>query len=381
MRVVCPVLAMFVCLPAVPQSPAPSQVDPRAISIHPFTGQPGPAFIATLRGSGLQGAAAALVGAAPFNITVDRVEPEPPSGVAGRNKTPMDLVTLRVQVSADAKPGRYPIRLITRNGISNALPLHIVEHPVTLEPAGSHETEDSAIPVPDMPTVFAGRLSRRGEADYYSFRAQAGQTLTFEVISGLPQIASAGSAATVPNFDPSLSIYHSEGSWFDPKRLKRIAYNDEPVWVFGRPTDAHLVHRFTNSGTYLLRVEAFAGQGGPDYSYQLKIASGNLPQDLATVPADWQERVWTRRLAANRLNQLSERGGKPQDRKSIETYRAAPEAAVFQSHRAPAERIGRGGGYKHFRRQRRLQWSVDQVDAGQDHRAAARHWRLHAGDP
>ena len=139
-------------------------------------------------------------------------------------------------------------------------------------------------------------FSRRGEADYYAFRAEAGQTLTFEVISGLPQIASAGSAATVANFDPSLSIYDSEGSWFDPKRLKRIAYNDEPVWVFGKPTDAHLAQRFTKSGTYLLRVEAFAGQGGPDYSYQLKIAPGEAPQEWRQLlpvgtnepgPDDW----------------------------------------------------------------------------------------------
>ena len=49
--------------------------------------------------------------------------------------------------------------------------------------------------------------------------------------------------------------------------------------MFGRPTDAHLVHRFAKAGTYLLRVEAFAGQGGPDYSYQLKIAPGALPQE------------------------------------------------------------------------------------------------------
>ena len=105
--------------------------------------------------------------------------------------------------------------------------------------------------------------------------------MTFDVISGLPQIASAGSAATVANFDPSLAIYDSEGSWFDPKRLNRIAYNDEPVWVFGKPTDAHLVHRFAKAGTYLLRVEAFAGQGGPDYSYQLKIAPGEAPQETS----------------------------------------------------------------------------------------------------
>ena len=113
----------------------------------------------------------------------------------------------------------------------------------------------------NTPVVFAGRLSSRGEADYYSFPAEAGQTMTFDVISGLPQIASAGSAATVANFDPSLAIYDSEGSWFDPKRLKRIAYNDEPVWVFGKSTDAHLVHRFAKAGTYLSTSGSFRRTG------------------------------------------------------------------------------------------------------------------------
>jgi hypothetical protein len=326
MRVLSPALAILVCLPAALQSAA----DPKATSIHPFTGQRGSAFIATVRGTGLAGVRAVELDGAPLSVTVERVEPEPPTETTSKNKTPADLVTVRVQVAADAKPGRYPIRLITRNGISNALLLHIVDSTVTPEPPGQHETQDSAIAVSDVPVVFAGRLARRGEADYYAFRAEAGQTLTFEVISGLPQIASAGSAATVANFDPSLSIYDSEGSWFDPKRLKRIAYNDEPVWVFGKPTDAHLAQRFTKSGTYLLRVEAFAGQGGPDYSYQLKIAPGEAPQELAEAPSAWEERVWSRRLESKRLNQLASRGGKPEDQKSIETYRASPQPASFK---------------------------------------------------
>ncbi len=151
------------------------------------------------------------------------------------------------------------------------------------------------------------------------------------MISGFPQIAAAGSAATVPNFDPALTIYEPAGSWFDPKRLKRIAYNDEPVWVFGKPTDAHLVHRFASAGDYLLRVEAFAGQGGPDYSYELKIAPGALPQDQAIgAEGGWDERGWMRRLDAARLNQLAKRGGKEGKQPPIETYRAGPEAAVFK---------------------------------------------------
>jgi hypothetical protein len=67
---------------------------------------------------------------------VEGVEVEPPDDAPGRNKGRMDLVKLRVQVSQEAKAGRYPIRLITRNGISNALPLKIVDLPVLAEPDG-----------------------------------------------------------------------------------------------------------------------------------------------------------------------------------------------------------------------------------------------------
>src|SRR5947208_1602313 len=302
MRPLWVVLAVVLSLPAGAQP----REDPRAISIHPFTGQRGVTFTAVVRGSGLGGASAVSIGKAPFTVAVESTEVEPPAESSGRKKGGMDLVKLRVEVPQDAKPGRYPIRLITRNGISNALPLHIVDSPVLPEPAGVHETQESAVAIAQLPAVYAGRISRRGEADYYRFHAQAGQLLSFEVISGFPQIAAAGSAATVSNFDPALTIYEPSGSWFDPKRLKRIAYNDEPVWVFGKPTDAHLVHRFTNAGDYLLRVEAFAGQGGQDYSYALTIAPGTIPQErIATAGEGWDERGWSRRLDAARLNQLA----------------------------------------------------------------------------
>lgn len=314
MRLFWPLLAIAVCL----------QADPKIISIHPFTGQPGTTFLVTIRGSNLGGAIGAHAGDAPFSAAVERVETEAPG------KVTINLVTLRVQAQAGAKPGRYPIRLITRGGISNALPIHLVALAVTPEPDGSHELPDAAIRISAMPGIFSGRLARRGEADYYAFQAEAGQTITFDAISGLPQIASGGSAATIANFDPSLSIYESGGSWFDPKRLNRVAYNDEPVWVFGQPTDAHLVHRFAKSGDYLLRVEAFAGQGGPDYGYQLKIAPGEVPHDIAPTSTTWRERAWTRRLDSNRLNQLAVRGGTAEDKKSIETYRAGAEAAPFK---------------------------------------------------
>src|SRR5438105_1902229 len=115
MRPLWVVLAFVSSLPALAQ---PRQ-EPRAISIHPFTGQRGATFTATVRGTGLASSTMASIGDAPFQVTVEGVETEPPP--EGRNRSTTDLVRLRVEARQDAQPGRYPIRLVTRNGISNAL--------------------------------------------------------------------------------------------------------------------------------------------------------------------------------------------------------------------------------------------------------------------
>ena len=135
--------------------------DPRAISIHPFVGQRGMAFSATLRGNGLTGATAVSLDNAPFIVAVEGVEPEATGESSGR-KAKIDLVRLRVEVRPDAKPGRYPVRLITRNGISNALPIEIVDGPVVAEPAGLHEARESAIAISGLPATYAGKLEFSG---------------------------------------------------------------------------------------------------------------------------------------------------------------------------------------------------------------------------
>ncbi|MBI3473073.1 MAG: hypothetical protein HY013_17085 [Candidatus Solibacter usitatus] len=305
---------------AAPKAPAAAP-DPRAISVHPFTGRRGDTFVATVRGIGLRETTSVFLDRAPLAVTVEGTQPEPPNENAARSKVPFDLVRLRIQAAADARPGRYPFRLVTARGVSNALTIHITDYPVAAEPEGSHETPATAVAVERQPVVFTGRISRRGESDYYVFDAMAGQTLTFEAISGLPAIGAAGSNA--PGFDPSLAIYEPSGSWFDPKRVNRIAFNDEPLWTFGQPSDAYLVHKFEKTGRYFLRLEAFSGQGGPDYGYQLKILPGEAPQDTAPPREGWDEHDFPRHLSANRLNDLAERGGRPRDQKSIETYGAS----------------------------------------------------------
>lgn len=295
-----------------------SAADPRAASIYPFTGQRGTVFTAIARGNHLKDATAVMTGDSGLRVTIEggAVEPAEPGA---RQKTPIETARLRIEIPADAAVGRHMIRLVTPGGISNALPILVADSAVAPEPEGLHETPDEAIALGTVPTVRSGRISQRGEADLYTFDAKAGETLTFQIASGLPSIGAAGGNAN--GFDPSLTLLEPSGSWFDQGRLNRIAFNDEPLWVLGRLTDAHLVHTFPKAGRYFLRVEAFSGQGGADYGYQLRVNRGALPPEAPPAKSDWEERTYTRKLSANRMNELAARGGMEAKKPTAETYR------------------------------------------------------------
>ena len=278
---------LFACTFAVGLTAA----DPRTVSVHPFLGQRGGVFTVIVRGTNLAETKAVFV--------------EEP-GLRMALETAGETVKLRVETAADFRPGRYLFRLVTASGVSNALPLQITDSTVLTEPEGTHETPETAVSA--APGIYSGMIGKKGESDYYAFDAQAGETISFHVLSGLPSTGAAGGNAN--GFDPSLSIFEVSGSWFDAKRLNRIAFNDEPLWVLGRGTDAKLKHSFEKAGRYLVRLDAFSGQGGPDYSYILRISRGDFAPDPPAAKTDWEERTYQRPLPANRLHELAARGGR-----------------------------------------------------------------------
>jgi len=303
---------LFVCTFAIGLTAA----DPRAVSMHPFTGQRGSAFHTTVRGANLKEAKAVFAEEPGLRMMVEG------TGQEGKQT----FVKLRVETNADFRPGRYMFRVVTPSGVSNALPLQITDSEVLNEPEGAHETPETAVSVAAIPALYTGLIGKRGESDFYAFDAKAGETLSFHILSGLPSIGAAGGNAN--GFDPSLSIFEVAGSWFDPKRLRRIGFNDEPLWVLGRGTDANIKQSFEKSGRYLVRVDAFSGQGGPDYSYILRILPGDVPPDPPAEKADWEERTYQRKLSSNRLNELAARGGRILNQKAAETYRAMGSFAL-----------------------------------------------------
>src|SRR5262245_17929101 len=137
--VFCLALAAAAAAPGTPQA-RKARVDPKLVSAHPFVGQRGTAFVTTVRGNGLRGAASIFAPGVPLSAAVTGTETEAQAQPGTRNRTPLDLVHLRVSVAADAPPGRYPFRLVTPQGLTNALALYVTEHPVLAEPEGSHES-------------------------------------------------------------------------------------------------------------------------------------------------------------------------------------------------------------------------------------------------
>src|SRR4029450_6157288 len=138
------------------------RVEPRAVSVHPFVGQRGTAFTAVVRGNGLRGATSVFLQDTSLAIAIEATEAEPPAESGDRNKTQFDRVRLRVEVASDARTGRYPFRIVTPQGISNALVLDVSEYPVVAEPDGSHAAPETAIALAKIPAVFTCVRVRAG---------------------------------------------------------------------------------------------------------------------------------------------------------------------------------------------------------------------------
>lgn len=299
----CAMLASAIVLTAVMPAATKTTPEPRLTSIDPFAGQLGHTYRAVVRGTTLEGSHSIGFREKGLHARILHIEPEPAQPDA-KSSLVTSSVHIEITIDAGTPPGDHSFSVLTPNGISNEISLHVEADPVISE-------IDVQGDLGRFPMVVSGRISNRGEIDAYWLKAEAGQTLMFEAISGYAA------------FDPVLSLYESSGSWFDPQRLNKIAYNDEPLFFPGLSTNARLVHRFAKSGRYCLKVQAFSGQGGPDFVYGLRLSPKVTgPPLLHPRQTGWEERQFTRPLPADWLEQLSRRGGIPGSSKCPETYHA-----------------------------------------------------------
>src|SRR5207249_7451358 len=207
-------------------------------------------------------------------------------------------LTVEVQIDATTPVESYMLRIVTRDGISDALPFLICSELVVSGMESPHSRPDAAQAV-NLPVAINGMISRDGETDYYAFEAAKDQELVFEGISR--------PAFTPPSiakgFPVDITLYDPTGSWFDPRQVTQLADKDQstPGTI---PSHPLLKFRFPKHGRFLVGVSSSDGKGGPDFPYQLRIAPASSPTILSRLEnnslragrSEWVERNFRREL-------------------------------------------------------------------------------------
>jgi|SRR5579871_1046068 len=300
--------------PALPEkSKAPPE--PRLLSIFPLGDRPGADYQATIRGITLKDTQAIWFDSDFIHARVDHTGRDPESDPNA--STPSDSVDVHVTIDSTAKPGSYVFRAVTKQGVSNPISMRVTDCRTILEPEALTSGTGQAPRLSELPLTVNGRISKKGEVDYYAIDTEPGQELSFQAVSGFSA------------FDPSIAILEPSGSWFDPHRLNRVAFNDEPLYYPEFSTDALLVHRFARGERYLVAVGSFEGHGSPNHVYQLRVSDGRVPAPSLRVVAKsaWQEHTFTRDFTSDRLRELSRRGDPLPSQEPLEIYRAVEASA------------------------------------------------------
>ena len=319
--------------------------EPNLSSLFPLGGRPGSQVDVTVRGRHLASARAVWFDSSGLNAEIVSCETEgeekPETECEPSTGSGVDRLVLRISIDPNEKPGERRLRVVTPGGLSNSLPFWVHREPVLMESESAHELPDGAQALKPYPLAVHGRITRSGEVDDYSFHAPPGTSLRFQVVSS-------------PALDPAVTLYETSGGWFDPQGTRRIAFNDEEVFYPGSSTEPALSHRFDKGGTYFVRVSSFMGTASPDHAYLLRVVPerdrgepAGSAQGPEPVPADWEERSWTRKLATDRMKTLWTRAvpslaSRPGEEPGSETAESAPGAKPDPF--APIPVVSLGGG-------------------------------------
>ena len=333
-----------------PKSAAQDEVpsEPEIISVFPMGGRPGTTVTAEVRGQLLERAYAVWFSTEELRAEVTKVEDIDLNevylrpGIVHKNRLGQ-RVSLRVEIDSATPAGVHSLRLVSPRGVSNGLDFHVSPEPAVFESSSLKPRQPRTIP---LPVVVHGKISAPGQVDSYEFEVSEGRRLLVELISSREALTNA------TRFRPQVSLYETTGSWFDPNRAVRLAFDDGATTDAVREMTSHdvptssLTYRFRRAGSYRLEVGSTYGTGGPDYAYQLRVApapdfradrpAGPLVYKEVPVPREWRERTFTRKIDDDRLKALWARTvGAPYEEAATEAGRVTAEEAQGPSLEKP----------------------------------------------
>jgi WD40 repeat protein len=176
--------------------------------------------------------------------------------LSGRLEPGADLTEawITVKAAADLPQGAYDLSVANAGGESGKVKLEVGRLPHVFE-----SQSDSAGSVLSLPVTYWGALNPAGHSDEIPFRAQAGQTIVFDLAA---KILGSKLNANLALLDAGGRVLASQGE-FD---------NGDPL----------LAWSFTSDGIYRIRVADESAAGSPDHFYSLSM--GQLPTVTAVFP-------------------------------------------------------------------------------------------------
>jgi hypothetical protein len=187
-------------------------------------------------------------------LSAEVVQTSPAKGVPPQ-KVLVRSVKLKVTVAPDAPLGVREFRLASSLGISSLGQILVVDDPVVVE-SGDNNTREKANPIP-VPSVVCGRIEAVEDVDFFKFKAEAGQTLTFEVYGARLQDKIHD---LQKHADPMLTLYDAEG--------RELAANDDFYFA-----DPMISHKFAKTGDYYIQVRDSKYDGDPRWVYALIVTN------------------------------------------------------------------------------------------------------------
>lgn len=240
MKVAASLLVVALAYPCAGSAPP---LQPVIQSIFPRGARQGSETVISIRGKYLEGATALRVSGAGVNAEI-------------LNNTESEIKA-RIRVDGRAGAYRRDLRVFTPNGsFVQAFDIGALPETTEAEPNNDPAKAQSL----ELPSVVNGRIPA-GDYDYFRFRAEAGQTLVFDL----------SSSRVGTRFDAALSLADGTG--------REIAFEDDSFF----DKDPRLIHRFDRAGEYVLRVSGFREGGSAAAEYRLVM--GGVPYARYLYPA------------------------------------------------------------------------------------------------
>lgn len=163
-------------------------------------------------------------------------------------------LSVRLKVAAHAQLGIREFRVATAHGVSSVATLIVSDEPGVLE-IEPNDTPDKA-QVVTLPATIYGRLDRAEDIDWYKFKVEAGDEVSFAVLSSRLQFKLYFARQFI---DPMLILTDDKG--------RELASNDDYF-----SADPFLRYRFSKAGEYRIGIRDSQSRGEMPSPYQLTIS-------------------------------------------------------------------------------------------------------------